>query len=76
VARAIDERIQRSDRLRDRAQETIARGVVLVDTQGAQVGTDQRLSVLQLGTFAFGRPSRITARVRLGSGRVTTSSAR
>ena len=28
-------------------------------------------SVLQLGSFAFGRPSRITARVRLGSGRVT-----
>jgi predicted ATP-dependent protease len=27
--------------------------------------------VLQLGAFAFGRPNRITARVRLGSGRVT-----
>jgi predicted ATP-dependent protease len=27
--------------------------------------------VLQLGSFSFGRPSRITARVRLGSGRVT-----
>ena len=70
VARAIDEQIQRSDRLRDRAQETIARGVVLVDTEGAQVGQINGLSVLQLGAFAFGRPSRITARVRLGSGRV------
>ena len=28
------------------------------------------LSVLQLGQFAFGRPSRITARVRLGKGEV------
>jgi len=27
--------------------------------------------VLQLGTFAFGRPSRITARARMGAGRVT-----
>jgi lon-related putative ATP-dependent protease len=71
VARAIDEQIQRADRLRDRAQETIARGVVLVDTEGAQVGQINGLSVLQLGAFAFGRPSRITARVRLGSGRVT-----
>jgi lon-related putative ATP-dependent protease len=70
VARAIDEQIQRADRLRDRAQETIARGVVLVDTEGAQVGQINGLSVLQLGSFAFGRPSRITARVRLGSGRV------
>ena len=71
VARAIDEHIQRADRLRDRAQETINRGIVLVDTEGAEVGQINGLSVLQLGSFAFGRPSRITARVRLGSGRVT-----
>jgi len=71
VAKAIEEQIQRADRLRDRAQETIARGLVLVDTEGAQVGQINGLSVLQLGTFAFGRPSRITARVRVGGGRVT-----
>jgi len=71
VARAIDEQIQRADRLRDRAEESIARGVVLVDTEGARVGQINGLSVVQLGSFAFGRPSRITARVRVGSGRVT-----
>ncbi len=71
VARAIDEHIQRSDRLRDRAQETIDRGIVLLDTEGAHVGRINGLSVIQLGNFSFGRPSRITARVRLGSGRVT-----
>ncbi|MFZ1103156.1 MAG: ATP-binding protein [Hyphomicrobiaceae bacterium] len=71
VARAIEEQIQRADRLRDRAQESIARGIVLVDTEGAAVGRINGLSVLQLGSFSFGRPSRITARVRLGSGRVT-----
>jgi lon-related putative ATP-dependent protease len=71
VVRAIEEHIQRGDRLRDRAQETINRGVVLVDTEGAAVGQINGLSVLQLGSFAFGRPTRITARVRLGSGRVT-----
>ncbi|MEZ0301803.1 MAG: Lon protease family protein [Hyphomicrobiaceae bacterium] len=70
VARAIDEQIQRADRLRDRAQETIARGLVLVDTEGARVGQINALSVIQLGTFSFGRPSRITARVRVGAGRV------
>ena len=46
VARAIEEQIQRADRLRDRAQETIARGVVLVDTEGAQIGQINGLSVL------------------------------
>jgi lon-related putative ATP-dependent protease len=71
VARAVEENIQRADRLRDRAQETINRGVVLVDTEGSAVGQINGLSVLQLGSFSFGRPTRITARVRLGSGRVT-----
>jgi len=71
VTRAIEEHIQRADRLRDRSQETINRGVILVDTDGAEVGQVNGLSVLQLGSFSFGRPTRITARVRLGSGRVT-----
>ena len=70
VSRAIDEQIQRADRLRDRAQETINRGIVLLDTEGSRIGQINGLSVLQLGSFSFGRPSRITARVRLGAGRV------
>lgn len=70
VRRAIDEQVQRADRLRDRDQETFERGIVLVDTEGRKVGQINGLSVLQLGTFAFGRPSRITARVRFGAGRV------
>ncbi len=71
VTRAIEERTQRTDRMRDRAQETIERGIVLLDTDGEEVGQINGLSVLSLGDFAFGRPTRITARVRLGSGRVT-----
>jgi lon-related putative ATP-dependent protease len=70
VARAIDESIQRADRLRDKSQETIYREIVLVDTEGAKVGQINGLSVLQLGNFSFGRPTRITARVRMGQGRV------
>jgi predicted ATP-dependent protease len=71
VARAVQAEIQRSDRMRDRAQETIDRGVVLVDVAGEKVGQINGLAVLQLGNFSFGRPSRITARVRMGSGRIT-----
>jgi lon-related putative ATP-dependent protease len=71
VVRAVDAATQRSDRMRDRAQETIDRGQVLVDVTGAKVGQINGLAVLQLGRFAFGRPSRITARVRMGTGRVT-----
>jgi lon-related putative ATP-dependent protease len=71
VVRAIEEGIQRADRLRDRAQEVIGRNIVLIDTSGSKVGQINALSVLQLGQFSFGRPSRITARVRMGMGRVT-----
>jgi len=71
IARAIEEHIQRSDRLRDRSLETLERGILLVDTAGQKVGQINGLSLLQLGDFAFGRPSRITARVHVGQGRVT-----
>jgi lon-related putative ATP-dependent protease len=71
VARAVQAHTRRSDRLRDRAQETIDRGMVLVDVTGAKIGQINGLAVLQLGRFAFGRPSRITARVRMGQGRIT-----
>ncbi|MGH6816853.1 MAG: AAA family ATPase, partial [Hyphomicrobiaceae bacterium] len=71
VVRAIDEHVQRADRMRDRAQEAIGRDIVLVDTKGDKAGQINGLSVLQLGDFSFGRPSRITARVRMGQGRVT-----
>ena len=70
VQRAIDTQQYRADRLRDRLQEEIQRGTILIDTAGEKVGQVNGLSVLQLGNFSFGHPSRITARVRLGSGKV------
>ncbi len=71
VAKAIDEARDRASRLRDRAQEMVERNIVLIDTAGSAVGQINGLTVQQLGTFAFGRPARITARVRMGQGRVT-----
>src|SRR5690606_11218943 len=60
----------RSDRLRDHAQEMIERDILLIDTCGEKVGQINGLSVVSLGGFSFGRPSRITATVRLGRGEV------
>lgn len=70
VRRALEAQVARSDRLRSRMQEHIVRGSLLVDTAGSRVGQVNGLAVLQLGDFAFGTPHRITARVRLGAGRV------
>ena len=70
VTRAIDAHIRRSDRLREKVQESIAEGIVLIDSAGAKPGQLNGLSVIQLGGYSFGRPSRITARVSMGRGRV------
>jgi lon-related putative ATP-dependent protease len=70
VQRTIDAQIHRADRLRARVQEEIRRGTILIDTDGSKIGQINGLSVWMLGGFGFGSPSRITARVRLGKGRV------
>ncbi len=70
VQQAIQAQIYRSDRPREQIQEAIERDTILIDTSGEKVGQVNGLSVLQLGSFAFGRPNRITARVRLGEGKV------
>src|SRR5207247_10219723 len=44
----------------------IERGIILIDTAGAQVGQVNGLSVISLGDFDFGQPSRITASLGLG----------
>ena len=63
-------RFAAADRLRDRLLEEFLHGTILVDTQGERVGQVNGLSVVQLADFAFGHPSRITARIRLGKGEV------
>ncbi len=70
VQKAIDARIFRSDRLRQRIQEEIHRGTLHIDTEGLETGQVNGLAVMMLGDFAFGRPSRISARVYMGKGEV------
>jgi lon-related putative ATP-dependent protease len=68
VAEAIESRRRRASRIHERSLEEIARGTILVATSGETVGVANGLSVVSLGEASFGRPSRITARVRLGEG--------
>ncbi len=70
VQQAIDKQVYRSERLREHVLEEIRRGTLLIDTSGSVVGQVNGLSVLDLGCFSFGRPSRITATARLGKGEV------
>ena len=70
VQQAIDEREYRASRIRERSLEQIQRGVVMIATEGSQVGQVNGLSVLQLGATRFGQPTRITATARPGKGQV------
>ncbi len=70
VQQAIDHKTHRLDKLREKLYENIHRGTVLIDTEGTVTGQVNGLSVLQLGEFSFGQPSRITATTRLGNGKV------
>ena len=71
IQRAIESYAGRAARSRDRAQDSVTRGIVLVDTDGDKIGQINGLSLHEEGLISYGRPSRITARVHVGQGRVT-----
>ena len=70
VQRAVDSQIYRASRVRERLMEEVLAGTVLIDSEGEKVGQVNGLSVIELAQFTFGRPTRITARVRMGKGEV------
>lgn len=67
VQRAIHEKTYRSSQVSERMQEVIEEGTVLIDTDGEAVGQVNGLSVMTLGDYSFGKPSRITARTYIGN---------
>jgi predicted ATP-dependent protease len=66
VKKAIEEEVYRSNRIEERMQELFDDGTIMVDTAGMETGQINGLSVITLGDYTFGRPSRVTARVYLG----------
>lgn len=69
VEDALKAQRHRFDRIEQRSREQILRETMLIDTDGAVVGQVNGLSVLQIGAISFGKPTRITARVRMGQGK-------
>jgi ATP-dependent Lon protease len=66
VDQAIAEKIYRKKMVEDKIQEMIDDGMILIDSDGAAVGQVNGLSVYDLGEYAFGKPSRITAKTSMG----------
>ena len=66
VKKAIEEKVYRSKLIQEKIQEMINRGFFLIDTFEEKVGQVNGLSVMGMGDFAFGTPSRVTASIGLG----------
>jgi lon-related putative ATP-dependent protease len=66
VERAIEAKVYRSNLVQEKLREYIQRNIIFISTEGEAVGQVNGLSVLSVGDFAFGAPSRITVTVGLG----------
>lgn len=70
VEQAIEQKIYRSNLLEERVRELIESGTIRIATDAEVIGQVNGIAVYDLGDYAFGRPSKITARVSLGRGQV------
>lgn len=66
VGKAILERFERVSLIEDKIQELIEEGTIMIDTEGKVIGQVNGLSVYDMGEFAFGKPTRITAKTSVG----------
>ena len=66
VEKAIEAKTYRSNLVQEKLREYIERNVIFISTEGAVVGQINGLSVLNVGDFSFGAPSRITVASGLG----------
>ena len=66
VEKAIEAKVYRSNLIQDKIREYIQRNVIFISTDGVAIGQINGLSVLSVGDFSFGAPSRITIAVGLG----------
>ncbi len=66
ITKTLEEKVYRSNLIQEKIREMIERNILLIDTDGKAVGQVNGLSVMSLGDFSFGAPSRVTASVGLG----------
>ena len=70
IEAALQRQRDRVGRVKSLMQDSIKRGIHVIDTAGEAVGQINGLAVVATDGIAFGMPTRITATTRLGEGRV------
>jgi lon-related putative ATP-dependent protease len=66
VKKAFKEKVYRSNRYDMRLLEMVKDGTILIDTSGEVIGQINGLSIIDVGDYYFGKPSRITANTYIG----------
>lgn len=66
VKLAIKEKAARCDRLDKKILEMLNEGTIMVDTVGREIGQINGLTVMDMGDYSFGKPTRITASTYIG----------
>ena len=70
VKYAISAQIYRKDRAKLLYYEDIHRNFIIIKTSGWMIGQINCLSVRRVGDYSYGHPTRLSARVRLGKGKI------
>jgi lon-related putative ATP-dependent protease len=70
VVQAVLSRIERINRLQINLYSQIQRSAIRIEVTGSKVGQINALSVLSVGDYSFGQPSKLTATSRYGDGEV------
>ncbi len=66
VSKAIYEKELRLRMYEEKLNEMFDEGVIMIDTKGSKVGQINGLAVMDMGSYSFGSPSRITATTYVG----------
>ena len=71
IEKTLAERIERVKKYDSKYSEMIQDNTLLIDTEGYQTGVINGLTVMTIGDYTFGKPSRITANTYMGKTGVT-----
>ncbi len=66
VKKAVDEKIFRSNKYDKKILESLQDGTIMIDTEGEVVGQINGLTIIDVGDYSFGKPSRITSNTYIG----------
>ena len=64
---AVLEKHKRLNKVENKIDDFIKDNTIMIDTKGSRVGVINGLSVLGMGEYSFGRPSRITVTTSMGN---------